>query len=328
MAKFFGIMVVGPGEADRYLALSLSNLRSLTDDGLIVLNNVDEKTRQMVERSGFRSYSDDREWGLHQPLIKEELVRRAYSHRHDWIVAIDADEVLEVTREQLEGLADIGETSWYFYVTQLWDDEEHWKPELSFWNVRMFASRPDLGHDFEHRPLHCGLAPKWAYHYAWYAPYLLTHRGLMDQKNRLRKAERYKMYDPVGRWKPLNWYRWLESKQAGEGLDRQKIIDQVTQEFVLKRERRPEVHMANNRTFVFLQRDDGSVIDVPEKSVAETLRRNPLWKQVATSEGEPEQGVAVEPPPLISDVYECDICGKEAASELGLKIHKGQKHKA
>ena len=44
------------------------------------------------------------------------------------------------------------------------------------------------GHKFEEKALHCGLAPKIAYQYGNYAPFILKHYGLKDKEDRERKV--------------------------------------------------------------------------------------------------------------------------------------------
>lgn len=106
--KIVGMMVVGPGEGDRWLKQVLEQRKELVDDMVICGNNTDEKTEEIIKESGFWFYRDDREWGVHQPSIKNSLLERVGKLKPDWIITSDADELYDskFTREQAERLAD------------------------------------------------------------------------------------------------------------------------------------------------------------------------------------------------------------------------------
>lgn len=329
MKKLIGTMVIGEGEADRYLATTLPALQALCDDVIVLLNNVDAKTQKLVERSGVRAFKDDREWAVNQPYMKEELTKRAYELHGDWILAVDADEILCATREELEDLFLLPEVAWSVYVTQLWDDETHYRPEISFWNIRLYQSKPEMGYRFEKKPLHCGIAPAWAYHYGWYAPILLMHYGLMDVSNRKRKAERYKRHDPTGKWKPLSWYRWLSNESEGRPLNPETLVQELINKgrTPVRRDHRPRLMPINIRSYVYVTRDDGTVIDIPADHLADTLKKHPTWKTVMTAQEDTESEEAKEPPLFVKDELTCQLCGWNAKAAQGLKIHMGKFHK-
>lgn len=85
-----------------------------------------------------------------------------------------------------------------------------------------------------------------------------------------------------------------------------------------------------SKKFVFLEREDGSVIDIPEKHLQLTLKQHPKWKlheQVVSTSDEDTEGVGtVAPPEVILDPLECLLCGYVGTSEHGMKIHKGRNH--
>lgn len=208
--RIIGIMVVGPNE--KYLEKSLLEFKRLCDDAIIATNNADEKTKQLIKEYGFKQYEDNREWGRFQPDIKSDLLRRAGEElKPDWICAIDADEVYSpnFTREEAEKLTKTGEIAYYFLVVNLYNDEEHFahsKGIQRFWNIRFYKYMPEYGLQFLKKNLHCGLGPPITYKYGWHAPFYLLHYGLMSKEDRLRKAERYKKYDPNKVFKGGEYY--------------------------------------------------------------------------------------------------------------------------
>ena len=123
------------------------------------------------------------------------MLDRAAKLRPDWILPSDADELYDkyFTRQEAEKLAQRNVPGYYFAIINLWNDEQHYRHDLSFWNVRFFnfkiAQREGLY--FERKRLHCGLAPPFIYKYGHYAPFLLKHYGLMKPEDRQKKIERY-----------------------------------------------------------------------------------------------------------------------------------------
>src|SRR5690348_13125626 len=112
--KIGGMCIVGAGEADRYLEITLKEFKRLCDKVIIATNNATQKEKDLIERYGFEQYEDNREWGIHQPNIKMVLLARFNEYRPDRVVALDSDEQFgqKVTREVLEKLDQTEEKGW------------------------------------------------------------------------------------------------------------------------------------------------------------------------------------------------------------------------
>ena len=212
MSKIIGLMVCGVGESDRYLEKPLEQFKNLCDDAVICLNGEDKKRDKLIKKYGFWSYRDDREWGLHQPSIKTDLLARIAKMKADYIMPLDADEEFaDMTRDKLEELTD-GARGCYFYIVNHWNDESHYHRGLSFWNIRFFKLLPAFGLQYLKKPVHCGLAPPYAYKFGTYVPHIVRHYGLMEQEDRDRKVERYKKYDPRAIHKSNLYYEAIAEK--------------------------------------------------------------------------------------------------------------------
>ncbi len=225
-------MVVGKGEADRYLEGSLKEFKRLCDDAIICGNNTDAKTEKLIKKYGYWFYRDDREWGYNQPLIKTDLLRRIGNLSPDWIVALDADERFapEFTRREAEALANSGEIAFHFLIVNLYNDEQHFAHDTGiqrFWNVRFYKFLPQYGLEFQKTNLHCGLGPPIAYSHGWHAPYYVLHYGLMKPKDRQAKAERYKKYDKRD-MKPA-YYADLERDLKMHPFNPEKLLKQLAE---------------------------------------------------------------------------------------------------
>lgn len=229
--KIVGQMVCGPGEADRWLEESLDDFKRLCDDAVIVTCNSTDKEKNLIKNYGYWQYEDNREWGKNQHRIKTELLRRISILRPDWILSLDTDETVPtLDRNKLEQLTD-NRISTYFYVVNLWNDFNHYSEELSFWNVR-FYKLPSAGNmQFQNTPLHCGSAPPIAWRQSprdSYVPHILLHKGLMLPTDRIRKAQRYDIYDPDAQYKGKLYYDSLRRDGKAGPYDQEQVIKKIT----------------------------------------------------------------------------------------------------
>jgi len=227
MSKIIGLMVCGPGEADRYLRKPLEQFKNLCDDAVICLNGEDKKRDKLIKEYGFWTYRDDREWGKQQPYIKTDLLARINKMKPDLVVPLDADEEFaDMTRDKLEELSS-GMRGCYFYIVNHWDDEEHYHKGLSFWNIRYFKVIPSLGLHYQKKALHCGLAPPYAYYYGTYVPHIVRHYGLMKKEDREKKIERYNKYDPSAKFKSKIYYDSLSTSPKVAKYDLEAINNKI-----------------------------------------------------------------------------------------------------
>lgn len=65
--------------------------------------------------------------------------------------------------------------------------------------------------------------------------------------------------------------------------------------------------------FITLKRDNGSLVDIPEKDLRSTLKVHPKWKVFET--------IRVEPVEDVARIY-CPICLREFKNTNGLRLHK------
>lgn len=229
--KIVGQLVVGPGEADRYLETTLKEFQRLTDDAVAVTCNATAKEITLLNRYDIRHYEDNREWGRHQPDIKTRLLGVINRLSPDWVLPLDADESMPTvrTRTGLEELTGHRE-SCFFYVVNLWNDEAHYKKSLSFWNVRLYAPRYNQSTQFLRKAVHCGNAPPYFYNQAAktsYVPHILLHRGLMRREDRLRKVQRYEVYDPHAIHKGREYYDALTTEACAE-YNQEEVLAKIT----------------------------------------------------------------------------------------------------
>lgn len=228
--KIVGQLVCGPGEADRYLRETLNEFKRLCDDVVVCLCNAGPAEKAMVREYDFRSYEDNREWGLHQPAIKTFLLQTILLLKPDWVLVLDADETMPgMTRETLESLTAHRE-SCFFYIVNLWNDLQHYSRTLSFWNVRFYKADASKGTQFLRKPLHCGNAPPYFYTIAAkqsYVPHIVLHKGLMLKDDRMAKSARYERYDPRAIHKGRNYYDALLQDGTATEYDENEVVNKL-----------------------------------------------------------------------------------------------------
>lgn len=260
--KIIGYGVCGKNE--KYIKGTLDKFKELCDHVVIVCNNTDARTKHLIESYGFEIREDDREWGYQQNVIKEDLVKTLGAYNPDWLVCMDMDEVLDIDRETFEKQADQCD-SMYVYIVNMWN--EGWKRQWSFWNIRAWKWNGIT--KFVNRPLHCGLAPEWAYHYGSYVPTILWHYGLKDKEVRERKVNRYLKYDPNAVYRDRSYYTGLMDNTCDE-LDVQFIKDSIAKEVgTIKRK---NIQPVKKKVFYMVEKD-GRQFDIPEAQLQETLKR-------------------------------------------------------
>lgn len=281
--KIVGYGICGGGEADRYMRATLDEFKRLCDETIILLNNGTDKERALLDEYGFAYVEDDREWGKNQHYIKEDFIRHHVAELNpDATICLDMDETFaNLDRAKLEewvGRADACKV----YVVNLWDDGYN-KP-WCFWNVRFWSwrLRDELGDrffQFEARPLHCGLAPKWCYHLDMYAPVILLHYGLKDKADRLRKVERYKKYDPNRKYREPSYYAELE-KGTAEPFNLPKMIEMVEEDVVLMEQpmNKKLVLPSQKNTVMIIWEADGMIEEIKPHLLPMKLQMKRLGK--------------------------------------------------
>lgn len=322
--KVVGYMVCGRGEADRYLDRPLKEFARLCDDAVIVGNNTDAKTESLIKSYGYWFYRDDRTWGVDQPRIKMDLAKKVALLRPDIVIPLDADERFDSTFDRAAAERwSIEFPACYFYCVNLWNDEDHQRKALGFWNVRMYRFTGDT--QFQMKNLHCGLAPASAYHYGAYIPHLFIHYGLMMPEDRAKKVERYEQFDPNAKYKDQGYYDALKTDTDGVPFLEFEMLAKVREEYQKTGSQHKQMHEAKQREFVMVRRlVDGKMLDM-SKEEWEAITRDKVRSKQFELLGLPDDpGISqiVEPPKVEVAEFACPVCGKESKTKAGFEKHR------
>lgn len=277
--RIVGYGICGKGEASRYMEATLKEFQRLCDETIILLNNVGQEEVDLIAKYGFKTVTDNREWGKNQNKIKEDfLINHVDKLNPDITVCLDMDEVFaNVTRETI--LKEIEKSyALYVYIVNLWNDG--WRKDWSFSNVRIWSwqlkDELDTFFKFETRPLHCGLAPKWCYAINYQSPFVLEHYGLKEKKDRMRKVERYEKYDPNQIYRHHSYYDSLKTDEFEE-YNRDEVVEWVETETDKIPQPVSKKPLSANKTkmkkVLILREADGLVFDVKESESKHYLKQ-------------------------------------------------------
>lgn len=272
--KIIGYGICGPGEAGRYMKETMDCFQRLCDEVIILCNNCDQAELNLIDSYGFKRVNDRREWGAHQWRIKQDFIERdikQIANEGDVLVCLDMDEVLS-DRLTKEWLMEAPLDAYHVFIVDLWNDPQHFKLESCFWNVRIWKWNGET--KFKAKPVHCGLAPEWTYHYHRHAPFLLLHKGLMAKEDRLRKIKRYEKYDPHAEHLDQKYYDMLKSDTA-RPFDEATMADQIAEEVATYNQTKPRHSMVKKPKprYAYVRNQHGQTVDIPEKHLNQTLKR-------------------------------------------------------
>lgn len=278
--KVIGYGICGPGEASRYMRETLEEFKRLCDE-VVILVNVDDLSKapheiRLINEYGFSMVADGREWGKLQWKIKQDFLEThiaPIANEGDMLVCLDMDEVLDAHLTK-QWLLDADMDAYHVFVVDLWNDPEHYKLASCFWNVRIWRWNGNT--EFVQKPVHCGLAPQWAYHYHRHAPFILKHKGLMKREDRQRKIARYEKYDPDAKHLDKRYYKML-ADDTDEPFDEEWMHTTIAKEVATYKQTKPrELPRSMTRKkerFAYVKNSGGYTVDIPERHLAQTLKR-------------------------------------------------------
>lgn len=209
-------------EAERYLDRVLRRAAPMVDSVVVLDDGSTDGTPDLV--SALLGQLDvehrlvrvtgslfDQEWTLRQSLWQ-----LAIASRPDWVLCLDADELLdgELRRDALRPWVDQGQFDVVgFPLFDLWDDEEHYRDD-GLWTAHrrswplLVRRDPNDSDAWARQPQHCGRFPLdvAVRRRVLPADLRVLHLGWLSPEDRRRKAERYALLDPDGRWGSAEQY--------------------------------------------------------------------------------------------------------------------------
>ncbi len=195
-------MVVGPGEADRYLEQVLDRVQTWADALFVGIDPVAGPDEVGLAQA----YADawtvmHRTWEDHEGFFRQEAwfhMEHALMPEHDdFIVLIDADEVVHEYQMVRQAAKDYPGQRLAFTFHEMWSEDHyrvdgHWKP-YDAWVMIPYRK----GAAFRDRALACGREPSYAHLVPKVGSPIarMLHYGYARSEDRQAKYERYMKLD-------------------------------------------------------------------------------------------------------------------------------------
>jgi len=337
--KIYGMLVCGKGEARRYLKKTLTKLSELCDRIFIWGDGCEKETIDLcLSFSKVRFFLSESLWQKgYQPYIKENLLSIIYKENPDWIVCCDADEEFDetFTRKEVEYYAKLEGIAYYFLIINLWDSEKTFRKDGGwlFWNVRMFKVRKDLPINYLKTPVHCGLAPRWAYEYGVQIPHLVKHYGYLKKEDRQKKTKRYKKLDSKQQFQSPSWYESFFAEPSLEFFEERKVLERLKKNISIDRIsseiNEKIVKKKIMRYYLIRNTQTGLLFEAPEKILNDIKRQPNIEILGEISEVRKKKELPVKEvkkdfekiQEKFKEELKCPICGKVCENRAGLKAH-------
>lgn len=200
------VSMIVHNEENRYLERVLNAAKKYASNFVIIDDASTDNTVAVCERilKNFKHKIIKNEVSLFKNEYKLRMLQwnETIKENPDWIMFLDADEELEeeFNKKYIYLLKNKSIDVYQFRLYDMWNEEEYRQDEL--WNpdvYRPFLIRyqPKFRYKFKHTNQHCGRLPYNVVNMdTANSIYRVKHYGWMNEKDRKKKYDRYKMLDP------------------------------------------------------------------------------------------------------------------------------------
>lgn len=214
------LMMIVRNESGRFLEETISAIKPCLSNVVILDDNSDDDTVEICERclKGVpHKIIKNKESNFAKEYIARELLwKETIKTNPEWIICLDADEVLEEKAVKIipELLKNPVADAYSFPLYDMWDethyrDDRYWHAHNSFMPT-MLRFQPKYRYSrFLHTNQHCGRFPKNAFDFIINCDYPLRikHLGWLRDEDKQRKYERYMELDPEGKYGSIEQYQ-------------------------------------------------------------------------------------------------------------------------
>lgn len=212
------LSMVVRNETGRYLERALRHHRDAIDAAVIIDDASDDDTvkliRECLQGVPLKIVSNERSIFKNEVELRAKQWRETISTQPDWILNLDADEILDDgCVKAIRGIA--GQTDFRyvgFPLFDMWDqhhyrDDELWAAHKKSWGL-MFRYTPFFKYKWKDARQHCGRYPSNLNFFGLDSVDLrVRHMGWSRESDRLEKFKRYGELDPDGQYGSMAQYR-------------------------------------------------------------------------------------------------------------------------
>lgn len=214
------LMLLVKNEAERYLKPMLDSASSYVDEMVILDDNSTDDTFEIcsgyskvtrIERVKNASFSED------ESVPRITLWEMTKETNPEWILALDADEIMEDRFiRDLPQLLSHPTSNWYSFIFfNFWSSSTHyrtdklWGPNPGVTSIRMIKYDPNYPYTWRQSRLHCGSVPSNIFQKqtGLKTPYRVKHYGYAGpREDHERKYNFYIERDPDSELCPRSHY--------------------------------------------------------------------------------------------------------------------------
>lgn len=213
MAKKITGMMLVHNEEGRYLEEVLHHMFKYCNDIVVLDDASTDKTPEIVQSYNNTHYFRHEVHGFYNEwVLRKQLWDYTVMTNPEWIIAMDADEVLEDAApakiRQLVNVVGVDAYTFkrydFWWSKRFYREDPHWQPHNTDTRIQLLHYRPNIIYQWNERPIHCGSVPQSIFqtHVVARSDIRLKHYGWANKKEYDARLARYMAHDPDHLYSP------------------------------------------------------------------------------------------------------------------------------
>lgn len=202
-------------EAGRWLRQVCAILKDIADYFIVLDDASTDNTAIICEEYANKvKYSIESIWETNEVVLRKQLFNLCMEqsrNENDWIMIIDADEIICNYKELRPAMLNCPKHCdvFTFKFYDMWNsyyyrDDGYWVAHYNNWPMAFRARKNN--YVWNEQALHCGRFPKNIGTFAYISNFKIKHMGWSTSEDRQKKYDRYMRIDPRGKYGILEQY--------------------------------------------------------------------------------------------------------------------------